>query len=77
MDKEIYNFPWSNGYESGLLFPAPIEVGSYTLLSMQMYPSTFTQFPAPREVDRYLYLNELEQQVKASQEFPVPLEVDR
>ena len=26
VDRELYNFPWSNGYDSGLLFPAPLEV---------------------------------------------------
>ena len=29
VDRKLYNFPWSNGCESGLLFSAPFEVNRF------------------------------------------------
>ena len=55
MDRELYNSPWSNGYDSGLLFPAPREVDRYLYYRNLAQFGSALAFPAPREVDRGLY----------------------
>ena len=41
VDRELYNFPWSNGYDSGLLFPTPREVDKYLYTT---YDNPFNPF---------------------------------
>ena len=49
-------------------------IGSYTVQTKTM--EKITTFPAPREVDRFLYTPSFAKRVIPT-EFPAPLEVDR
>ena len=55
MDRKLYNFPWSNEYDSGLLFPTPLEVDRYLYGWWWEESDGSHPFPATREVNRVLY----------------------
>ena len=77
VDRELYELQTLYYHSMVQSFrPLTRQIGIYTEVS-QSQTTTYHSFPAPREVHRYLYKNNVNKNALTVNRFPAPLEVER